>query len=254
MQNRGAIMESYIESHTDPAKALEYERLLDEEPLYRYAFNRERQILERILTDYFGSTPVDMLDFACGTGRISASLEDKVRSAKGVDVSEPMLEMARRKLRRTELHRGNLIQERLFEGAQFNLITAFRFFLNAEPELRVAVLRALAPLLRKGGYLVFNNHRNLDSFYMRLAQAYRRWRRLPAINMLTMGQCREFLAEAGFEIVHIYAIGILHLPKARLPKWVYRTVDAVGGASQWLAAHSETPIIVARRRDSDKEA
>jgi hypothetical protein len=43
---------------------------------------------------------------------------------------------------------------------QFDLITSFRFFGNAEPDLRMAALRAITGLLRGGGHLVINSHRN----------------------------------------------------------------------------------------------
>jgi len=59
----------------------------------------QRPVLERILTDFRRERkePVRLLDFACGTGRVLASLEALVDSAEGIDISENMVAMARTK-------------------------------------------------------------------------------------------------------------------------------------------------------------
>jgi predicted TPR repeat methyltransferase len=174
-----------------------------------------------------------------------------VRSATGVDVSEAMLEVARQKLQRTQLYKVNVVQESIFPEHKFNLITAFRFFVNAEPELRVAALRALKPLLAQDGFLVFNNHQNFDSPYMRLAVAYARWRGCSPFNTLCLAQCRALLAEVGFEIVRLYPAGMLHLPRISLPHCIYRGADESTNISEVLARYSESPVIVARRQGAN---
>jgi predicted TPR repeat methyltransferase len=239
---------SYIHSHTAPGKGIAYDHSYRENHFQRYLWAREQRILDSILATYFPGTPVDLLDFACGTGRIVSVLEHRVRSATGVDVSEAMLEVARKKLKRTKLHNGNLLQDRLFPDRQFNLITAFRFFVNAESELRVSALRALEPLLAPGGFLVFNNHQNLDAPYLRLARAYARWRGFAPCNTLCLAQCRALLAGVGLEIVRLYPAGMLHLPKNRLPHGLYRAADRCADLFEALAKYSESPVIVARRQ------
>ena len=46
---------------------------------------------------------------------------------------------------------------------RFDLVTSFRFFGNAQQELRMAVLLALHRLLRPKAYLSINSHRNPHS-------------------------------------------------------------------------------------------
>ena len=72
-----------------------------------------------------------------------------------------MLEEAQRKLKRTEIIQADITKEDIFAGREFNLITAFRFFLNAEENLRKDALNTITSLLSEDGYFVFNNHRNI---------------------------------------------------------------------------------------------
>ena len=239
---------SYVDSHKDPAKGREYDEYYESDPLARYLWLREREVLAQALDLYFGKRSVRALDFACGTGRISSFLETRVASCTGVDVSEAMLAEARRKLQRTVLCKANLLEESPFEKGSFDLITAFRFFVNAEPELRRAAVRALVPLLAPDGYLIFNNHQNINAPYMRVARAYAGWRGFEAFNVLSIAECRALVAEAGLEVVHAFAVGSLRLPRLQLPIALYQLVDRLAGSSEVAARWSTSPILVARRK------
>lgn len=240
-------MATYVDSHKAPGKGAFYDEYYATEPVLQYLWEKEQEVLVGILAEFYAGTPIDLLDFACGTGRIAGALEDKVRSATGVDVSESMLEVARRKLRRTSLLNANVLEQPMFPGRTFNLITAFRFFANAEPELRCGALRALEPLLADDGYLVFNTHQNEGAMFTRLARAYRRLRRRPTDATLSLDECRNLLAEIGLEIERVYPVGLVHLPYVNLPHAIYRAADRLASTSAMLTAMSESPIIVARR-------
>jgi ubiquinone/menaquinone biosynthesis C-methylase UbiE len=237
---------SYVHSHTAPGKGAHYDNTYRTDSWHRYLWSREQYVLAAILKDYFPQKPVNLLDFACGTGRIVAALEDNVHSSTGVDVSDEMLEVARAKLRVTELHKANLLEDNIFPGRRFDMITAFRFFVNAEPELRRGALRALEPLLAPDGILVFNNHQNADAPSIQLLQVYAAARRLPLANTMTMKQCRELLAGVGLEIDRVYGVGTLHIPRINLPHRLYSVADRFATA-RLFSSHSESPIIVARR-------
>jgi predicted TPR repeat methyltransferase len=239
---------SYVQSHTQPGKGKQYETMYETDPWHRYLWSREQVVLGRILDDLFGDRPIDLLDFACGTGRIAGALESRVRSAIGVDVSASMLEVARTKLKRTTLVEGNLIAGPLFPSRTFNLITAFRFFVNAEPSLRTAALKALAPYLAPDGFLLFNNHQNLGSAYIQVTKLYARVKRFTFANTLSIDECEELMDGAGLEIVRVYPVALLHLPRFHLPAALYRAADWFAWHSDWLARHTECPMIVARRR------
>lgn len=238
---------SYVTSHTAPGKGRSYDHIYQTDPWHVYMWSSERRVLSTILADFFAGRPAHLLDFACGTGRITAFLEDKVETSTALDVSESMLEVARAKLRRTDLRSCDMLKEDSFPGRRFNLITAFRFFVNAEPELRKAAARALAARLTADGLLVFNNHQNADAPYTRASNGYARLRSLPEGNTLSMAQCRTLMADVGLEIVRVYPVGSLHLPKINLLHAFYRTADRVAGWSSILANHSESPVMVARR-------
>ena len=175
---------TYSDSHTKPGKGREYDEYYGSDAWARYLWSREQDVLAQVLDEFLPGRSVHALDFACGTGRISSFLEQRVASCTGVDVSEAMLGEARKKLERTTLHRANLMESSPFERESFDLITAFRFFVNAEPGLRKAAVRALAPLLKPDGVLVFNDHQNINAPYMRLARAYAGFRGFGVFNVL----------------------------------------------------------------------
>lgn len=101
------------------------------------------------------------LDFACGTGRWLSL--PKIKKSVGVDVSSSMLDIARQRLKDVSLYNFNFRKEDKLEGETFDLITSFRFFANADPELRLDAIRYISTKLKPGGKFIFNNHRNFWS-------------------------------------------------------------------------------------------
>src|SRR5262249_23544285 len=98
--------------------------------------------------------------------------------------------------------------------ARYDLITAFRFVLNAEPALRAAAMKALAARLRgPESRLVFNNHGHLWSakLLLRPRHALRRLGRgwQPEGNYMTARQARTLAAGAGLVIEQ--SLGSAHL-------------------------------------------
>ena len=51
------------------------------------------------------------LDFACGTGRIAATLQERVTKTTGVDISAEMLSVARNRLPGAELVCGDMVAD-----------------------------------------------------------------------------------------------------------------------------------------------
>lgn len=99
-------------------------------------------------------------DFACGTGRILEALRGLAPHPTGVDVSPGMLALARQKLPSANLVCGDLIGDETLAPGPFDLITAFRFFLNHD-DLRAPAMRALARRLKPvRGRCIFNVHGN----------------------------------------------------------------------------------------------
>ena len=239
---------SYRDSHQYAAKGAEYERHYETQAWEKFLWSREQEILLEILAKYFAGNDVHLLDFACGTGRITSLLEDRVTTSTGVDVSGSMLAVARQKLKRTQIIEADITTENILKPRQFNLITAFRFFLNAEPELRSMAIRKLAELLTEDGCLVFNNHHNLGSPWIKLLYA-RHERKNPEgiFNVMSIEQMTDLVESAGLEIVELYPVGFFHPPKVPVSYRLNRAIDNVARRFRFLSRFSESPMVVCRR-------
>lgn len=239
---------SYIDSHKYTGKGAEYERHYKTEAWDRFLWSREREILLEIVNEYLPDRDIDFLDFACGTGRITGLLENHVTTSTGIDVSESMLKIAGEKLRRTEIIEADITEENILTPRKFNLITAFRFFLNAEPELRTRAMQAIAELLADDGILVFNNHHNSDSPWIKMLDTYRRCRKTNGIfNIMSIAQMQQLAEQAGLKIIEIYPVGFFHPPKIPVFYGLNRTIDNIAGKFKFLNGLSENPIAVCRK-------
>jgi ubiquinone/menaquinone biosynthesis C-methylase UbiE len=190
----------YRTSHLKKGK--DYDNALSKGDFDTYMTQKERKILSSVIPTLFPGKIPRYLDFACGTGRITYLLENFVLESYGVDISEKMMEQAKRKCTRTNFVLKDITKDNL-ELEPVHLVTAFRFFGNAQDELRKVVLRSLSKLLVNRGFLIINNHRNPYSL-------------LKILEKLTGGKdpadlsyykLKKYLACAGFKIVRIYGIG-----------------------------------------------
>ena len=239
---------SYRESHKHSAKGSEYKQHYETQDWDRFLWSREREILLKILAKYFAGRDTHLLDFACGTGRVTSFLEDHVTTSTGVDVSDSMLSVARQKLKRTEIIEADITVNNILKTRQFNLITAFRFFLNAEPELRSMAIETLADLLTEDSILVFNNHHNLGSPWIKLLHARHRQKNPEGIfNVMSIKQMKGLVESAGLEIVELYPVGFFHPPKIPVSSHLNRAIDNVASRFKCLSRFSENPIVVCRR-------
>jgi SAM-dependent methyltransferase len=243
---------SYRESHKYRGKGDEYEAYYAGDTWEKFLWSREQEIILRILDKYLAGREIHLLDFACGTGRITSLLESKVTKSIGVDVSGSMLAIARRKLKRTEIIEADITAENILKGRKFNLITAFRFFLNAEPELRSLAIKALVELLDEDGYLVFNNHHSLGSPWIRLLYA-RHLRKNPEgmFNVMSINEMKAIAEGVGMEMVEIYPAGFFHPPKVPVSYRLNRAIDNLASRLKFLNRFSESPIAVCRRRKNN---
>ena len=194
----------YRTSHL--GKGSDYHNTFVDSPARAVMWEIEKQVLTRLMGELFNAPP-SLLDFACGTGRIAAHLEDSCRSSTGVDVSTSMLDVAKTTTRRTELLCVDVVGSDALGGRRFDLITAFRFFPNAEEALRSEAMRRLASLLAPGGYLVFNNHKNESSLMLTLARLAGRGDR----RNMSSSEVSTLVAEAGLRIFKAIPLGYLNL-------------------------------------------
>lgn len=215
---------SYSSRFQDPSSAAAYE--LGEYGANSYStcvWRWQQPVLERLIGDFrrSRSAPVRLLDFACGTGRVLAAVESWVDAAEGVDISENMAALARAKCHRAQIKVGDILTQAGLLRDRYEMITAFRFLLNVEPELRQQVLCKLRrALLEPGGLLVVNVHGNSRSL-RHPAILWRRWRERSRstggmLNEMSPAECRALLNECGFRVVRQFGFGFL-------PPTLYRT-------------------------------
>lgn len=241
---------NYTDSHRGEGKGSSYDKHYAEHSWDRFLWNREQKVLEKIFDIYFKDKEINLLDFACGTGRITSFLEKHVATSTGIDVSETMLNEARRKLKRTEIIQSNITRNDVLGDRKFNLITAFRFFLNAEPSLQNSVIERLVLHLSKDGYFIFNNHHCLNSPWIKLYN----WRHLKKnsdsiYNVMNIEQMHELVGQAGLEIVEVYPVGYFHPPKIKVPNFINNAIDNVASNMSMLKLFSESPIAVCQWRN-----
>ena len=213
----------YRDSHTDAGKGQLYDERFDRWPWRRYLWQREREILTDVLTRRLQDGPITHLDFACGTGRILEFLRPFTSQSVGLDVSESMLGRCRAKAPDAEIINADITHTDVLGHRTFRLITAFRFFAHAQPELRTQAMEALSWHLADDGILVFNNHRNRSSTLLALGRCLGR-----EVWGMSRGEVAELVASAGLAVDEVFAVGALPISDHRpmlFPPSVHATAD-----------------------------
>jgi predicted TPR repeat methyltransferase len=191
----------YRRSHLQ--KGADYDHEISDGSFNSYMTERERVLVPAIVRELFPATGPKYLDFACGTGRITSLVEPLARESRGVDVSASMVAEAAKKCPRTRFVLRDITTQPLDE-TDFDLATAFRFFGNAQDDLRRAVFRAISKHLVPGGFFVFNNHRNHGSGRAILQRATGRFEDHADLDLAKL---RQLMAPAGLEVVRTTGIG-----------------------------------------------
>jgi len=156
----------YTTSHFN--KGEDYHIKFEKLPGRKIMWDLEKQII----SDFIKNKEISShLDFATGTGRIAKLLEEKSKEQYLLDSSKKMLEYAKKILNSDKC---TFIEEdftKINLNKKFNLITAFRFFPNAEFFLREKAMKFISQHLKDNGILIINNHYNFWSipfFFSRL--------------------------------------------------------------------------------------
>jgi SAM-dependent methyltransferase len=154
-------MPDYSRSHLE--KGRDYHEAFEAWPGRALMWELEQRAIRALLG---GIEPLTAVDFATGTGRIARLIKSVFPNCRvvGTDISAKMLSVARSEGGGVEYEQldGRRASQDLGSNS-FDLATAFRFFPNAEPELRLDAAHQLSSLLKPGGYLLVNNHRNFWS-------------------------------------------------------------------------------------------
>jgi len=218
-----AEYKDYRESHVKEGKGSVYDNSFN-----IYSFRNAMWVWEQeILTDVFNrhsKNDTKILDFACGTGRILQFLDSKSKHVTGVDLSSEMLKVARNVLPEMEIIQADITKNNVLKNhPKFDVITAFRFFMNAQESLRKEVFQALFPLLKDDGIFIFNNHTNtlsLSFLFRKVILSTKNLFRSPEnrfynINSLSNRSMEKLINQAGFEVLETYHRGVLPLPNEK---------------------------------------
>jgi SAM-dependent methyltransferase len=166
-----------------------------------------------------------LLDFACGTGRVLGFCEEFCSVSDGLDISGAMIGKAEARCRQSRLVVGDICTEAILLEQPYDVITSFRFLLNAEPPLRVAVLEQLRKRIHgEQGILIVNIHGNSASarHFPLLLRRFRA-RVNPAKHQevmmaeMSLAESRVLLRDAGFRVIREIGFGVV-------PSFLYRSM------------------------------
>lgn len=159
-----------------------------------------------------------LLDFACGTGRVLSFVENLADESIGIDISAEMLRLAATKCRKSSLLEGNLAENPALVEGPFDVVTMFRFILNAGPEISSTILRILHPFLLAGrGRFIGNVHGNslsLRKFALAAHRAGQTSRSEPAgepppmLEQMSPRQINDLFRQAGYRVKSVYGFGL----------------------------------------------
>jgi ubiquinone/menaquinone biosynthesis C-methylase UbiE len=221
----------------------------------------ERPWLSGLFAELAAAGSRRMLDIACGQGRITLLAANHFPHVLGIDVSNSMLTRARQAidddtaLSNTDV-RFEIADVRTFTAEQpFDVVTAFRFFLNAEDDLRIDGLRCARRNISPNGTFIASVQCSgtcpLSLFY-RVSNTTRRLfaKRVSSVrNALTVIALRKMFVREGFRIdrVHRYSL----LPRIgsltdTIAERSIATFDRVGNLVPGVRLMSQAFIVCAR--------
>lgn len=210
MTASSAQSDSYRVSHSSTGYGAQYSRVYQEGYYYHQWINLEKPLLTRIIKKYKKQGAKSVLDFACGTGRILSVLESHFLTPTGVDVSESMLGFAKSKCKRSQIFQQDITREPI--DGEFDLITAFRFFLNAEHLLKIDTLKAIHKNLANNGVLIANIHQNSSSPLGMAHKVRNLLSRSKRSNDLAYEEFEAILNHCEFKVVELHRYSFLPRP------------------------------------------
>lgn len=176
----------------------------DQSRLQRVFFDRvHREVVRTVRPLLRDRAAARVLDVGCGTGRLLAKLCNEFPAAElcGVDVSGPMIDVARAKPElqgiRLEVAPASALP---FVAASFDVVLTTMSFHHWEDQ--AAGMRDVARVLRPGGQLLI-----VDAFAMGpLAPLVRRFGRAHGVGMRSDGEAVGALVSAGMAPVEVRSI------------------------------------------------
>lgn len=160
-----------------------------------------------------------VLEIGCGTGSLAALMTERGAHVTGIDISEPMLDVARGLAPKAEfLHMTATEIDQLEPGRFDRIVTTLAFSELSDAELEY-VLRASLGLLKPGGKLVVADEVRPAAWWQRLVFYLMRWPLAVLTFLLTQNTThalKDFekrLEEAAYRVLFFdrYLMGALAL-------------------------------------------
>ncbi len=150
-------VKDYRNSHTSKDHGRFYDQTFAGKRTGFYFNSFEKPFLHQLFFELSQKLRGPVLDFACGTGRITRILAQYFNDVSGIDLSGEMLKEAKQSLPAVKFMQVDISRDEI-ACPTYSLICAFRFFLNAQPELRAASLDWIHKHLCQNGLFLVNNH------------------------------------------------------------------------------------------------
>ena len=247
---------TYQQRFEEPERVSAYDKAYAVGGYYASMWNLEREwLIHQIDTIFEPTKNSNCLDFACGSGRVTTVLESRYKDCYGVDLSDAMLALAAERCESSVLKKLDIFDNDEITRMKFDLVTAYRFFLHTEPDLRVKFLKRLTSLLKPdGGRLIFNVHGNKWSL-RKLSTAVRGGSWLKKVdNEMSLSEIRELIHEAGLEIESWKGFGFLPAIIYRTPlRGIGMTVDKLCTKLSFMSGVSINLAFVCRKIGANSE-
>ena len=181
-------------------------------------YDLEKEVLDNFFAR-IGAKQLSVMDFACGSGRWTSYLETKFNTTIGLDISPAMIDLAKSKCSKANFIVGDITDisaefDKLKQ--EFDVITAFRFFKNAEEPLREEAVNVIPNYLKESGYLILDLHLNTYSFMGILANVIKLFKidrlfDISSIRLKTISlyEIKRLFNKVGLEIVDYWGMGVL---------------------------------------------
>lgn len=188
--------------------------------IWLVTLGRERRFRERLLQPAQLKSGESVLDVGCGSGSLAIAATQHVGpagSVHGIDASEPMIERARRKARKSGADvtfESALAQSLPFSDSSFDVVLNTVMLHHLPRKARQESAREMRRVLKPGGrMLVVEFGGAAPHGRGPIAHLHRR-------GLIKPRELEELVSEAGFEVVEKGALGIwdLHFVLAKPPR------------------------------------
>lgn len=221
-----------------------------EEGYYFYQWEElEKPILANIFSE-LSKEYKSYCDFACGTGRILSFGEQFFEKVYGIDISSEMAIHAKAKCIKAEIFIEDITKNSVDIHA--DVVTSFRFFLNAEPSLREEALQAIGKILNNNGVFICNIHMNKKSILGFIYECLNKLLKEKRYNTLTQEEITMVLEKNGFEVEKV--IWYSYLPRTGwrmgwLSKYFLKCLDALINNFNFLPKKwAQSFILICRKK------